>query len=254
MRLPAGGAVTGWAALRLADAGFFDGFAHDGHTALDVPLRLPPGRDMRRGAGFTVRRERLPPGEVVDRYGIACTTPARATFDAVRQAGNLRSAVVVIDMALAAGIVTRVEIDALLADRAGWSGRALARAAVTLSDHGSRSPQETRMRLIWLLDAGYLRPLCNPAVGDSSGTWIGRPDLLSTELSVVGEYDGAFHRGQARHRSDVRREDLFRRAGLEMFTIVGGDLVNVPLVVDRMKSAVLRAQESPRARSWTLKR
>lgn len=254
MRLPVGGAVTGWAALRLAGGGFFSGLADDGRTLLDVPLVLPPGRDLRRAAGFTVSRERVPPREVKELHGIRCTTPARATFDEVRRAAGLRAAVVVVDMALAAGVVTFGELEGQLASRAGSPGSALFRAALPLSDRGSRSPQESRLRLIWMLDAGYPKPLCNPGVGDESGSWLGRPDLLSVELGVVGEYDGAFHRDRDRHRADVRRDDLFRRHGLEMFTVVGGDLGNIAFVVDRMRSAVQRAQESRRPWTWTVKR
>lgn len=254
MRLPQGGAVTGWAALRLAGAGFFDGVAPDGRSIREVPLVLPPGRGMRGGRGFGVHRERLPPEDLVELHGISCTTPARATFDEARWTGDIRDAVVVIDMALAAGVVSTAGLRAFVEARSGWPGSAVVRGALDLSDGGSRSPQETRLRLIWMLDARYPRPRCNPAVGDTAGNWIGRPDLLCEEFGVVGEYDGAFHRSRDRHRADVRREDLFRRAGLEMFTVVGGDLSNVGLVVDRMNAAVARAREAGRLRSWSTRR
>ena len=69
MRLPAVGAVTGWAACRLHGAAFFDGLAPDGVTPLPVPLAVGPGgciRASRRGAA-DVRpppcpRRRTPPG------------------------------------------------------------------------------------------------------------------------------------------------------------------------------------------------
>jgi hypothetical protein len=60
--------------------------------------------------------------------------------------------------------------------------------------------------------------------------------------------------GCRRHRVDVRREDLFRRAGLEVFSVVAEDLDDVPLVVDRMHAAVARARQSGVARTWRVKR
>jgi hypothetical protein len=38
-----GGAVTGWAALRLAGAAYFDGLAGDGRTRKPVPLAVGRG-------------------------------------------------------------------------------------------------------------------------------------------------------------------------------------------------------------------
>lgn len=61
MRLPPQGAVTGWAAIRLHGAGYFDGLGRDGKTELPVPLVVPPGVTLGRRAGTTVQRERLTP-------------------------------------------------------------------------------------------------------------------------------------------------------------------------------------------------
>ncbi|WP_457109696.1 hypothetical protein [Marmoricola sp. URHA0025 HA25] len=116
------------------------------------------------------------------------------------------------------------------------------------------SPNETRLRLIWRLDAGLPPPRCNWPVADDDGSFIGRPDLLSEDLAVVGEYDGAEHRTRDRHRVDVRRDDLFRRCGLEPFRVVGADLDDVALVVDRIRAAVRRAADSATPRTWRIRR
>jgi len=253
VRLPPGGAVTGWAALRLAGGGFFDGLAGDGRTWLPVPLLLPPGTDIRRGAGFSVRRGPLPETDLQVLHAIPCTTPVRAVFDEMRSHQDLRRAVVALDMALAARLVSLKDLDHYLTSRARWPGLQAVRAATGLADPGSRSPQETHMRLVWVLDAGLPRPLCNPDLADQDGRFIGRPDLLCVRSGVVGEFDGAAHRGRDRHRVDVRREDLFRRAGLEVFTVVGADLRDTALVVDRMRAAVDRAREAGRPRRWLVR-
>ena len=53
-RLPAGGAVTGWAALRLHGANLLDGTS-DGRTPLPVPLET-----VRRQVGVTLPAHRAP--------------------------------------------------------------------------------------------------------------------------------------------------------------------------------------------------
>jgi hypothetical protein len=253
-RLPQTGAVTGWAALRLHGGRYFDGLAEDGATELPVPLVVPTGTPLRGTPGIEVHRERLGHGEVTVRQGVACTVPSRAAFDAARRAPDVRAAVVVLDMALAARIITAPAFGEYLATRVGWPGVRQVVAAAQLSDVRSRSPKETVLRLIWRLDAGCPPPRCNWPVADGAGTFIGSPDLLCEELAVVGEYDGAEHRSRNRQRDDVRRDDHFRRAGLEPFRIVGDDLRDVRLVVDRIRAAVARAAASGTPRTWRIKR
>jgi hypothetical protein len=48
---------------------------------------------------------------------------------------------------------------------------------------------------------------------------------------------------------DVGKEDAYRNPGLECFRIVGRDLDDVGLVVDRMGAAVARAQRSTTPRT-----
>jgi len=253
-RLPGSGAVTGWAALRLHGCGYFDGIAADGSTPLPVPLVVPSGTALRLHPGIEVHREQLPRDEVTVRHGVPCAVPERASFDAARRAPDLREAVVVLDMALAARAVSPRALRRFLASKAGWPGIRQVVGALRLSDPRSMSPNETRLRLIWLLDAALPPPRSNWPVSDDRGAFIGRPDLLSEELAVVGEYDGAEHRTRRRHRDDVRRDELFRGCGLEPFRVVGPDLDDIPLVVDRIRSAVRRAGASPTPRTWRIRR
>ena len=113
---------------------------------------------------------------------------------------------------------------AYLATRAGCRGVRRVSAALDLAGELSRSPNETRMRLVWVLDAGLPAPRVNQPVFDRGGRLLGIVDLLDVEAGLVGEYDGADHRGAARHAGDVGREDELRRAGLEVFRVTGPDL------------------------------
>ena len=71
VRLPAGGMVTGWAALRIAGAAYFDGLDADGRTALPVPLLLPHTSRI-RAPGVQVERTRGALPDPVQRHGVPC--------------------------------------------------------------------------------------------------------------------------------------------------------------------------------------
>jgi hypothetical protein len=251
--LPPGGAVTGWAACRWRGAGYFDGLSSDGRSRLPVPLVVGPRHDLRDRSGTIVSRDRLAPDEVTVVRGLPTATPERALFDEMRAADSVRGAVVAMDMMAAAELTSVTRMRRFSAGKAGWNGRPQVRAALDLADENSMSPNETRMRLVWVLDAGLPSPLCNQPVFDPHGNLIGVADLLDPLAGVVGEYDGAAHRGARRHRRDVLREDRFRRAGLEYFKVVGPDLADVDLVVDRMVTTRQRARFPPTSeRGWTL--
>lgn len=253
VQVPPGGAVTGWAALRLRGARYLDGLAADGSTPLPVPLALPRAGNMRPSPERQVLRGRLDAAEVELAHGVRCTTAVRAVFDEVRRLDDLREAVVVLDMALVACLVTRAEVEELVTRMAGRPGVALLRQALGLASTRSCSPQETRLRLVWVLDAQLPEPLCNWPISDEHGSFLGKPDLLCAELGTYGEYDGKDHRSRQRHRTDVGRAESFLAAGLEGFTVVGGDLQDRGLVVRRMHDAVERARASTRPRRWMIK-
>lgn len=251
MRIRRSGAVTGWAALRLHGANFFDGLARDGRTRLPVPIAAGPDR-LEPHPDITRSREPLDPADVVLRHGVRCADVHRALFDEMRRLGERREAAVAMDMAAAAELTSISRMKAYVGTRAGWTDVGLVRSALELADEDSRSPAESRLRMVWQLDAGWARPLCNRPVFDLEGRLLGVPDLLGVELGIVGEFDGADHRDIARHRRDVRREDGFRRSGLEYFEVVGADLWQPPLVVDRMEATRARAGRTPRR--WTIER
>ena len=107
------------------------------------------------------------------------------------------------------------------------------------------------MRLVWMLDAGLPRPLCNRPVFDLRGRHLGTPDLLDVDAGVIGEYDGAVHLRTRRRARDLARESRFRACGLEYFTIVGSDLHDPSLVVERMRTTRSRALSLVLPRAWT---
>jgi hypothetical protein len=253
VRLPEGGAVTGWASCRLGSANFFDGRLPDGVTLMPVPLSVGAAGDIRADAAVSVSCDRLEPDEMVVRHGIACARDRRALFDAMRTTDDVRESVVAMDMMAAAERVSIERMREYLGSRRGWKGVPVARAALDLASEYSRSPNETRMRLVWLLDAGLPSPRVNQSIFDLRGRLLGIADLLDPVAGVVGEYDGADHRSAHRQSKDVGREELFRRYGLEVFRVTGPDMPFRQRIVSRMRATRERAKWLPPERcQWTI--
>jgi hypothetical protein len=245
------GAVTGWASLRWRGGAYFDGLSQGGRSIRPVPLLRSAG-DIPRSAKAHLSKAELGPTERESVAGIWCTTTQRALFDEMRF-DDLRGAVVSLDMATAAGLISVRLFAAYVAQRRGWTGVPLVRQALGLASEHSRSPQESRLRLVWTIDAELPVPLCNPPVFDRNGNLLGYPDLFDPEAGLVGEYDGAHHKTGERHRRDVSREARFRGHGLEYVEVVGGDLSDRQGVVQRLHQARSRARFlKPAKRKWTL--
>lgn len=253
VRLPPGGAVTGWAAGLLLGATYLDGRGPDGITPLPVPLAIGPAGNVRSDAAVLLLRDVLPTEEVTTVLGIPCVIPERAAFDAMRTASSPVEAVVAMDM-MALGEVTSLRRTREYVDCVGprRKGTPRVRAALALASEHSWSPNETRMHMVWRLDARLPAPRLNRPLFDRQGRLLCYPDLLDVEAGLVGEYDGADHRGAHRHSKDVGREDLLRRHGLEVFRVTGLDLRVPGRIRDRMLEARSRANWLPEAeRSWT---
>ncbi len=164
--------------LRLAGANFFDGLAPTGGRAAGAAGRRRP-QDPRRRRRSCVSREPLDAGEVVLRHGIPLHPRARAR-SSTRCAG--------------ARTVVRRWWRWTWPRRPTWSPsrrwwptprshsrwRRTHRVSWALrhASELSRSPNETRMRLIWVLDARLPAPLVNQDVFDRTGRLIGVADLL----------------------------------------------------------------------------
>jgi hypothetical protein len=122
-----------------------------------------------------------------------------------------------------------------------------------LARENSWSPQESRLRLLWVLLAGLPEPLCNRPVFDHSGRHIGTPDLLDPVAGVAGEYEGVVHLERRQRGVDVRREQVLRDVGLEVFPVVATDWADEAAIAARIRSAYARAAARPvSSRGWTV--
>ncbi len=246
------GAVTGWASLRLHGAGFFDGRDRDGITRIPVPLVVGREGRVRPDERVQVSREPLPPGEVSVRQGIRSTSPARALFDEMRRIRDVREAAVAMDMAAAALLVSVRQMRECRQQHHSWRRSALVASALDLASERTRSPQESRLRLVWQLDAGLPRPGVNQPVWVREGRLLGIADLLDEEAGLVGEFDGADHRTAARHTADLERQERLERCGLVVVRVTGLDLRAPRRIVERLHFHRSRALFLPSpARAWT---
>ena len=233
-----GEAVTGWAALHWLGGRWF------GSSADPVPLVTQ--REVVPPPGVLVSQEHLKRGEVVVVDGLPVTTPVRSVCFAMRHARDWRDGVVAIDMACYSDLVTVAEVAAYAARIGPWTGIPRCRKALAYADENSWSPQEVIMRLVWTIDAGYPRPLCNVPVFDRHGRHVGTPDLLDPVAGVVGEYDGSQHLLGPQRGRDVRREGEFRRLGLEWVTMVASDRADDYVSFrSRLTTAYANARHAP---------
>ena len=252
-RLPPGGAVGEWASALAHGVRYCDGLASNGRAPLDVPLYTGVDRHIRAVPGTRVSRDPLPETDVVTVNGIPCTTPLRSCFDGMRKASSLTEAVVVGDLWLASELVTRAEFTAYADAHARWRGLPQVRRALPLLDGQARGPWETRLRMVWVLDAQLPAPLVNPPVFDASGSLLGYPDLLDPEAATAFEYDGDGHREIGQHTQDNRREETFEHHGLVVGRVTRLDMRSRSEVARRMRRTRARGlRRDPAQDRWTL--
>jgi hypothetical protein len=154
----------------------------------------------------TAHRAPLPAEDVTVIRGVRCTTPLRTAYDLAR-GSDLREAVVAVDALLHARLIT-VESLAEFAAQRGWPDGARVSRVLELADAGAESPQESRLRLILVLDAGLPKPTTQFEVWTEDGVFVARLDLaylLPRRLGI--EYDGQLHAEEDRRLRDHQRHN-----------------------------------------------
>lgn len=242
-------AVTGWAGLRWAGAAWFDGTS-DGATPVDVPVVAR--RHLRAQQGFSVSQEFLHPDEIEVVDGLPVTLAARSVVFEMRYADGLGEAIVALDMACYADLVSLAEVAAYVGRLGPVTGVQQARDALAEGEENSWSPQETRMRGVWTRRAGLGRPLCNAPVFTLDGRHVGTPDLIDARTGLVGLYNGSDHLSLVGAAADVKQEAAYRDLGLEPVTMLATDWLDLGGFVERLYAGARRARSRRGPRAWTL--
>jgi hypothetical protein len=137
---------------------------------------------------------------------------------------GIEEGVVAGDAAARFGAATTAAIAAYVQRHPGMRGIPRARVAAPLLDARAASNPESRMRVVWVLDAGLPVPLVNREIVDTDGILLGEADLFDPVAAMAGEYDGSDHRTIRRHTSDNIREEGFERHNVTVVRATAIDL------------------------------
>jgi very-short-patch-repair endonuclease len=249
-------AIGGWASLCAQGNRWFDGLDHRGRP-VPIMIHCAPATQIRPREGIVPCRCHLHDGESVRLGHLVVTTLARAAYDQMRIAPNLREAVVALDMATTTtSEVPHTTIDAVtrvIESHRKTRGIVQAKRALTLGSSRSASPWETRTRLIAELDGGIVGLKVNRPVFDLFGNLLGIVDLLDEQTGLVIESDGAGHRESERHTDDNHREELFERARMQVCRVTSLDHRDRFATAARMVAARRDAARETE-RLWTTQR
>lgn len=228
-RLPSGAAFSGMTAAWL------HGLKVDELQAIEVTM--PNELRVSARAGMKVRRCELPSTDVV-RIGHVPATSVLRTLRDLCLGASLVEAVVLVDMALHARLVT---LDALRRAVDEWTGKQgvhTLRRALEHAEPKAESPMETRLRMLLVL-AGLPRPEAQVSIRDRFFKLRGRLDLYYRDESLGLEYDGAIHKDSV--TADNRRQNRLVDGGIRLLRFTAADIYGTPDdVVRQVRKALAR--------------
>ncbi len=194
----------------------------------------------RTGSEYGVRHQSAPLTDddltVVD--GLLCTGPTRTVVDCLRHLDALH-AVPIGDAALRRGLVTPSGLEQELTLRR-WPRAAAASELLPLLDGRRESPLESRSAVV-LNRFGLPRPAVQVKVLDEHGRFVGRPDVLWLEHSVVGEADGLikYDGGRSVIAEERVRQAKFQALGLVVIRWTEQQLYgDPPPIVQQLRPAL----------------
>lgn len=243
---PADKAVAAWlwSGRRATVAGLSAAALH-GSLWIDAQLPAEINQPHRhKTKGILLHSDALGDDEVCVIGGVPATTPARTAYDLGRRRG-LETAVIRIDALMQATRIQPIDVAATAHRHRGARGIKQLREAITLSDAGAESPQETRTRLV--LTSANLRPKRTQIeVFDRHGDFVGRIDMGWDDWLVGVEYDGEQHWTNPDIRAgDIERQTRLEAQGWRIIRVSAEMLRCRPhVIVERVRDA-LRAAGAP---------
>lgn len=228
-----------WSGRRAVIAGVSAAALHGARWIdAETPAELnKPGRD--RVAGIVLHSDSLADDEICRIRGMRVTSPARTAFD-IGRTGDLETAVMRLDALRHATNVQPGRVLAVAGRHRGARGSVQLRRALSLSDAGSESPQETRTRLL-LVAAGLPHPTTQIEVRDGIGHFVARLDMGWPQYKVAVEFDGAQHWTDPSQRSrDIDRIAELHALGWIVVRVSSEMLRRRPAVILRRVRAALR--------------
>ena len=252
--VPAGGAITGWAAAYTLGVDLLDGLAP--HTMAPLPATVLLGSDLGREDLPLVRfrRARLHPDEITAVHCLLVTTPLRTWAEAVLEGPDLVEAVVAGDMVAGALQLDPAALTRWCEANPRFRGMRRLRSALAWADSASASPWETRLRLFYRRQARLPKPLVNQPVFDLEERLLGIPDLFDPEAGLATEFDGQAHRERRQHRADNLREEDLESANLVVCRVDSLDLRSPVPLAERLRRRYQQGLKRDRRQDgWTLR-
>jgi hypothetical protein len=206
------GVVAGVAASALHGAQWVDD---------DIPVELI-WNNTRPPPGIIARDERLDNDEITTASCISVTTPARTAYDLGRHLPR-GEAIARLDALMRAAPFSMDDVLLLGQRHRRARGLKQLRAVLPLVDGGAGSPQETRLRLLFI-DAGFPRPTTQIPVVDGRGRLVRPVDMGWEDFMVAAEYDGEQHRTNRKaYVKDMRALEKLRRLGWIVIRVIKED-------------------------------
>jgi hypothetical protein len=193
------GIITGRAAASLHGVQWID---------QSIPIELIANH-RRQSAGIVIRQERIEDDEVQAYGSLRVTTPARTALDLARRLPR-DEAVILIDALAGATGLKMDEVDELLERYHGARGIRQARVALPLMDGGTRSPAETRLRLMFR-DAGMPKPRTSILLDDGRDVAVLGMGWDSHKVGVSFQEPG--ERDHYQLVQEIQRQDVVQRLG-----------------------------------------
>ena len=220
-------------------AGRTAGWLHglDVEPCSPVEVIVPEACGISARVGLKVSRARLEPGELATVATFPVTSGVRTVADLARRS-SLVEAVVVVDAALRAGLVTKDGLMAWHARHRSERGTRQLERAVDLADAAAESPMETRLRVHLALAGLVAEVQC--VLHDATGEAIARTDLYYPQARLAVEYDGRVHNDSL--EADARRQNRILAAGYELLRFTSTDMKQPQAVVAQVREALRRRE------------
>ncbi len=196
----------------------------DKWISADAPVEISHSRRP-AAKGIKVYSDGLRADEVCSVDDMCCTTAARTAYDLGRRL-PLVEAVIRIDALLNATRVPAAAVASIASRYPGARGIAALRSALDLVDGGAESPQETRLRLVFIR-AGLPRPVTQIPVRNDRGRVVRRIDMGWPQWMVGVEYDGEQHFSSPDdYGKDITRLEFLADQGWTIVRVSGRQLRN----------------------------
>jgi very-short-patch-repair endonuclease len=242
MWLPTDAVISGRSAAQAWGADLADG---------DDPVEVTCPRRIRPVSGVAVRRSPVADDEVVNRHGIALTTPLHTAWEIARTLAAI-DAIGWIDALARRQRLSVAELQREAARHAGEMGSRRASSTLARADPRAESPPESRLRLAFQ-EAGFAVPVPQFTVF-VGGYFVARVDLAWPQWRLAVEYDGQWHADRHQLHRDRSRLRELNAAGWYVYPVTREDMYDMPRLIAQIGALLDRRRRAIERRSTTSSR